>query len=67
VEVHVKIDGEGNVTEAVPVNAENPFKKILGPHSAQAALLWKFEPARVNGRQVPSELTLRFSFARLDR
>jgi hypothetical protein len=64
VEVRVRIDQTGNVTEAVPVNAEAPIAKMLAPHAAQAALLWKFNPAKVNGQPAPSEMTLRFNFSR---
>jgi TonB family protein len=67
VEVRVKIDRAGNVVDAVPLNPSSSVARLLSPYAAQAALLWKFQPARQNGIQVPSEMTLQFSFGGLGR
>jgi protein TonB len=62
VEVKVMIDAEGEVIRATPVDASSAGRKLLSPSAVQAAMLWRFEPARRNGQPVGSETTLTFSF-----
>lgn len=64
VEVKVAIDSDGKVTRAALRDARSPAQKLLAPHATQAALLWRFEPARRNGQPIDSEAILRFEFAR---
>jgi hypothetical protein len=67
VDIRVRIDGAGRVREAVPVGPENPSTRLLRSYCVQAALLWRFNPARMNGQPVPSEATVQFYFSRLGR
>ncbi|HEV3201700.1 MAG TPA: energy transducer TonB [Bryobacteraceae bacterium] len=67
VEVKVRIDAEGNVTSATPVNTSNSTQKLLAPSAVQASMLWLFAPARRNGQAVESEAVLRFDFERRAR
>jgi hypothetical protein len=64
IEVRVEIDKEGRVVSAAPVDVVTPAQKLLAPEAAQAARLWRFEPARRNQEPVPSEATLKFDFER---
>ena len=64
IEVKVEIDKEGRVVSATPVDLVTPAQKLLAPEAAQAARLWRFEPARRNQEPVPSEATLKFDFER---
>jgi hypothetical protein len=64
IEVKVEIDTEGRVVSAAPVDVVTPAQKLLAPEAAQAARLWRFEPARRNQEPVPSEARLKFDFER---
>jgi hypothetical protein len=64
VDVKVVIDASGNVLSATPQGASTAAQKILAPQAVQAALLWRFEPARRNGQRVNSESLLKFDFER---
>jgi TonB-like protein len=64
VDVKVVIDASGNVLSATPMGASTAAQKILAPQAVQAALLWRFEPARRNGQRVNSESLLKFDFER---
>jgi hypothetical protein len=66
-EVEVRIDAEGKVLSATPLNAANSSQKLVSSSAVQAALLWRFEPARRNQQPVPSVTVLRFDFARRAR
>jgi len=55
------------VIEGRPVGATNPTQKLLSADAVQAAMLWRFEPARKNGRPVASETVLKFDFGRRSR
>ena len=61
IQVHVQIDAQGNVTRAtaIGVTAANfPLVSV----SERAARSWQFEPARMDGRPVPSEMDILFRF-----
>lgn len=60
VEIRVHIDESGRVLFAeVPAKlADSPLVKA----AADAALEWRFTPARANGREVASDVLLRFDF-----
>jgi hypothetical protein len=64
VEVRVKVDANGEVVDAVATstNKNNKMSGYLENRSAQAARLWKFEPATLNGKKVASETTIEFKF-----
>jgi len=64
VDVKVVIDATGKVVSAVPAEANMPAQKMLAPQAVQAALLWRFQPARKNGQPVRSESLLKFAFER---
>jgi TonB family protein len=64
VEVRVSIDAEGKVTSAIPVSGSGSRQDLLRPVAVQAALLWRFEPARKNGHPVASETRVKFDFER---
>jgi TonB family protein len=58
VSVKVHVDESGNVTAAT---FESPGpSKYFADRVLQAAQQWKFRPAQMNGRNVPSDWTLRF-------
>jgi hypothetical protein len=67
IEVKVIIDAEGKVIGVTPLNTTSPSQRLLGPRVAQAAMLWRFEPARRNGQPVDSETVLKFDFDRRGR
>jgi TonB family protein len=62
VDVKVRIDEEGRVIASTPVNSVSSLQRLLGPTAAQAAILWRFTPARRNGAPVESESILKFDF-----
>jgi periplasmic protein TonB len=64
VEIKVEIDAAGKVLNATPVGGLTAMQKLLAPQAVQAALLWRFEPARRNGEPVASESLLKFDFER---
>jgi hypothetical protein len=62
-DVRVQIDARGHVTSAAPV--VKPHKGIetyLAESAVKAARLWRFEPARENGKAVAGAQTLHFVF-----
>ena len=67
IEVKVIVDEEGNVSNAVPVNADSGLRRLLAEQAVLAVRQWKFQPGEVNGRKVPSETTLKFQFSRTSR
>jgi hypothetical protein len=67
IEVKVSIDSEGKVMAATPANTSGSSQKLLSPSAVQAAMLWRFEPARRNGQPVDSQTILKFDFARRTR
>jgi protein TonB len=62
VDVKVRIDEQGRVIASTPVNSVSSLQRLLGPTAAQAAILWRFAPARRNGAPVESESILKFDF-----
>ena len=62
VQVRVEIDAAGKVSKTTPIglNATN-FR--LADASVHAARLWVFQPAKENGRPVPSTMILTFRFS----
>jgi Gram-negative bacterial TonB protein C-terminal len=63
IDVRVEIDDRGRVTSAAPVT--KPHKGIeayLAGTAVKAARLWRFEPARENGKPVNGSETLHFVF-----
>jgi len=60
VEVLVAINEQGKVTKITPVGSYPSLRLVEA--AIKAARLWEFEPARMNGRAVPSEMTLIFRF-----
>lgn len=53
------IDREGSVTAVDVVTGEEPFASA----AARAAVSWRFEPARRDGRPVPARIRLGLTFA----
>jgi len=62
VQVRVEIDAAGKVVKVTPV-AENPENPRLVEAALEAAKAWLFQPARQDGRPVPSEMVLNFRFS----
>jgi hypothetical protein len=62
VEVIVKVDETGHVTEAHAVNGAKKVNPTLVGASLLAAKQWAFAPATINGRPVPSEHSVVFQF-----
>ena len=62
VEVQVKIDETGRVRDAVLLNDGSRVSQLLLGQVLAAAKQWAFEPAKVNGRTVPSSHTIVFNF-----
>ncbi|MFY9804393.1 MAG: TonB family protein [Candidatus Acidiferrales bacterium] len=58
VSVKVHVDGTGGVTEAT-LDSPGP-SKYFADRALQAAQLWKFQPAKMDGRNVASDWILRF-------
>ena len=62
VDVRVRVDQSGNVRGAELLTGEP--QTVLASAAQAAARQWRFEPARVNGREVPAEVVLSFRFDR---
>ncbi|MGA9672271.1 MAG: TonB family protein [Terracidiphilus sp.] len=60
VRVRVDVDSSGNVSSAT-LDSPGP-SKYFAKMSLQAAQNWKFKPAQVNGKAVPSTWNLHFKF-----
>lgn len=58
INIRVHVDESGTVTEAA-FDAPGP-SQYFADRALKAAQLWKFAPAKTNGRSVPSEWLLRF-------
>jgi TonB family protein len=56
--VKVRVDESGSVTEAT-LESPGP-SQYFADRALQAARLWKFTPAKMDGRNVPSEWLIRF-------
>jgi TonB family protein len=63
IDVRVRIDAEGRVTSATPVVKQpSGLHAYLAGRAVEAARLWRFEPARENGKPVPGTETIHFVF-----
>jgi len=63
IDVRVRIDAQGRVISATPVvNPQQGLATYLSKSAVQAARLWRFEPARENGKAVPGAQTIHFVF-----
>jgi hypothetical protein len=62
-DVRVEIDARGRVTSAAPVvKPHKGLEAYLAGSAVKAARLWRFEPARENGKPVAGAQTLHFVF-----
>lgn len=64
VQIEVSIDERGTVTNASIGAISGPFAYLFVDPALTAARRWQFEPAKRNGRPVPSKMTLKFEFVR---
>jgi hypothetical protein len=62
VEVKVHIDESGRVVSADPLPSAIPVRNFLVAAAHNAALAWRFEPARRGDRPVSSEMVLKFQY-----
>jgi Gram-negative bacterial TonB protein C-terminal len=63
IDVRVEIDDRGRVTSAAPVTKPHKgMEAYLAGTAVKAARLWRFEPARENGKPVSGAETLHFVF-----
>lgn len=63
IDVRVQIDARGHVVSAAPVARQRSgLDKYLADRAVQAARLWRFEPARENGKPVAGTQILHFVF-----
>jgi hypothetical protein len=63
IDVRVHIDTRGRVVSAAPVTKQHSGLDLyLAGRAVQAARLWRFEPARENGKPVPGTSTIHFTF-----
>jgi TonB family protein len=58
--VRLSIDERGNVKSAAAIK---PVREDLAKSAVEAALKWKFSPARANGNPIESEVVLPIKFA----
>ena len=63
IDIRVHIDPHGRVVSAAPVTKQHSgLNQYLAGRAVQAARLWRFEPARENGKAVAGTSTLHFVF-----
>jgi len=62
VDVKVRIDEAGRVVKAEPLPSKEPVSSTLVGSARDAAMLWRFEPARRGNQPVPSDLVLKFQY-----
>jgi len=62
VDVKVRIDEAGRVVKAEPVPTKEPVSSTLVAAARDAAMRWRFEPARRGNQPVPSDLVLKFQY-----
>jgi hypothetical protein len=63
IDVRVQIDTRGHVVSATPVTKQHAgLDEYLSTRAVQAARLWRFEPARENGKPVTGTQILHFVF-----
>ncbi len=61
VDVNVSVDASGSVVKA-EVAAKSGLHPLLRDAAVQAALQWKFQPARYDGHPLPANIVLQFRF-----
>ncbi len=63
IDVRVHIDARGRVVSATPVARQHSgLDQYLAGRAVQAARLWRFEPARENGKAVAGSQVIHFTF-----
>ncbi len=62
INVTVSIDQEGRVTDARVPNPPPNMNTALVGNAITAAKSWRFEPAKLHGRNIPSDHTITFRF-----
>ncbi len=62
IEVRVRIDETGHVTEARALGNVPKNDGLLAYTAINAAKQWIFEPARLDGKEIPSDHTIGFEF-----
>jgi type II secretory pathway pseudopilin PulG len=62
VDIRVHINESGRVIRAESLPKNEPVSSFLVGAARNAALLWRFEPARRGGRSAASEVVLRFQY-----
>jgi TonB family protein len=62
VDVRVKVDATGKVISAEPMRLAGPMRPFLERAAADAARLWRFEPARLGDQKVEGEALVQFRF-----
>jgi hypothetical protein len=63
IDVRVQIDARGRVVAATPVTRHHTgIEQYLAGRAVQAALLWRFDPARENGKPVAGIQVIHFVF-----
>lgn len=63
IDVRVRVDARGRVVSAVPLVKEKAgLNAYLASRAVYAAKLWRFTPARENGKPAPSTQTIHFVF-----
>ena len=67
VQIKVEIDAFGRVVKAEPLPVTEPVSGFLVSAARNAALLWRFEPARRGDQAVASQLILKFQYRPADR
>jgi TonB family protein len=66
-DVAVAIDANGKVTGARVASTKGAAAGLLTIEALKAAQLFRFQPARENGRNVASSMVLTFRFARTSK
>lgn len=62
VDVRVKVDATGKVLSVEPMRLAGPMRPFLERAAADAARLWRFEPARLGDQKVEGEALVQFRF-----
>jgi Gram-negative bacterial TonB protein C-terminal len=62
VQVKVRVDASGHVTEARQVNTVPSLPSSVSTQALEASRKWTFEPAKRRGHNVPSDYRIAYSF-----
>jgi TonB family protein len=62
VDVRVKVDAAGKVVSTEATQMPGPMRPFLERTAADAARLWRFEPARLGDQKVEGEALIQFRF-----